>query len=152
MKDVPPGNIMNYDETNLCDSPGRKKVISKRGLKLLECVMNSSKSATSIVYAGCTDESLLLPYVGYEATNLYNMHTFGGPQGARYNCSKCGWFDLRCFEDWFMSVALLYLKTLWGKKVLIGAICLHLSAEIIQKCEENQIAFFFDVPLCTEEI
>ena len=25
LKDAPPGNIMNYIETNLCDDPGRKK-------------------------------------------------------------------------------------------------------------------------------
>lgn len=30
---VPPENILNYDETNLSDDPGRKKVIAKRGLK-----------------------------------------------------------------------------------------------------------------------
>ena len=70
LKDVPPGNIMNYDETNLCDNPGRKKVIAKRGLKHQEHVMNSTKSTTSIVYAGCVDGSLLLPYVVYKATNM----------------------------------------------------------------------------------
>ena len=43
-----------------------------------------------------------------------------------------------------MSVALLYFKTLRGKKVLIGDnLSSHLSAEIIQKCEENKIAFCF---------
>lgn len=31
LKDVPPSNIINYDETNLCDDPGRKKLIFKRG-------------------------------------------------------------------------------------------------------------------------
>ena len=41
LKNVPPGNIMNYDETNLCDDPGRKKVIEKGGLKYLRCVINS---------------------------------------------------------------------------------------------------------------
>ena len=43
-----------------------------------------------------------------------------------------------------MSIALPYLKPLQGKKVLVGGnLSLHLSAEIIQKCEENQIAFCF---------
>ena len=43
-----------------------------------------------------------------------------------------------------MSVALPYLKTLRGKKVLIGDnLSSHLSAEIIQKCGKNQIAFCF---------
>jgi len=30
---VPPSNILNYDETNLTDDPGRRKVITKRGCK-----------------------------------------------------------------------------------------------------------------------
>ena len=43
-----------------------------------------------------------------------------------------------------MSVALPYLKPVRGKKVLVGDnLSSHLSAEIIQKCEENQIAFCF---------
>lgn len=33
LKDVPPQNIVNYDETNLRDDPGKKKVIVKRGCK-----------------------------------------------------------------------------------------------------------------------
>ena len=43
-----------------------------------------------------------------------------------------------------MSVVLPYLKTPGGKEVLIGDnLSLHLSAEIIQKCKENQISFYF---------
>lgn len=29
IKDVPPSRCLNYDETNLCDDPGSKKVICK---------------------------------------------------------------------------------------------------------------------------
>ena len=78
--------------------------------------MYSTKSATSIMYAGCAVGSLLPPYVVCNATNMYDTWTLGDPPGARYNRSKSGWFDLRCFENWFMSVALPYLKTLRGKK------------------------------------
>ena len=138
LKDVPPGNIMNYNETNLCDNQGRKKVIVKRGLKRQERVMNSTKSVTSIVYAGCADGSLQPLNVVYKAINMYDTWTLGGPQGARYNRSKSGWFDMRCFEGWFLSVALPYLKTSQGQKVLIGDnLSSHFSADIIQKCEEN---------------
>lgn len=48
---VDPKNIVNYDETNLTDDPGRKSVISKRGMKYPERVMNNSKSTTSIMFA-----------------------------------------------------------------------------------------------------
>ena len=34
--DVPPENILNYDETNLSDDPGQEKLIFKRGKKYPE--------------------------------------------------------------------------------------------------------------------
>lgn len=36
IKDVPLSRIWNYDETNLSDDPGNKKVIYKRGMKYVE--------------------------------------------------------------------------------------------------------------------
>lgn len=44
--DVLPENIYNYDETNLTDNPGQKKVIVKRGCKYPERICNSSKSVS----------------------------------------------------------------------------------------------------------
>ena len=43
MRNIPPSNIVNYDETNLCDDPGRKHVIVRRGTKHPEQVIDSSK-------------------------------------------------------------------------------------------------------------
>ncbi|XP_060855246.1 uncharacterized protein LOC132932919 [Metopolophium dirhodum] len=48
---VPSSNIINHDETNLSDDPGRSKVIAKKGMKYPERIMNSTKSATSIMFA-----------------------------------------------------------------------------------------------------
>ena len=33
LKDIPPENIVNYDETNLTDDPGRRQAIFRRGTK-----------------------------------------------------------------------------------------------------------------------
>lgn len=46
LNNIPPSNILNYDETNLSDDQERIKVISKRGCKYPERVMNHSKSCT----------------------------------------------------------------------------------------------------------
>jgi len=106
--------------------------------------MNHSKSATSLMYAGCADGTLLPPYVVYKATNLYDTWTIGGPSKARYNRSKSGWFDLTCFSDCFNKILLPYAKKLNGRKVLIGDnLSSHLSEEVIGACEENNIAFVF---------
>ncbi|CAB3222392.1 unnamed protein product [Arctia plantaginis] len=42
LEGVPFANIINYDETNLSDDPGKRKVITKRGVKYPERVMNHS--------------------------------------------------------------------------------------------------------------
>lgn len=75
---------------------------------------------------------------------MYDTWTTDGPKGARYNRSKSGWFDLQCFSDWFMTVALPHLKKLDGKKLMIeDNLSSHLSLEVIQKCEEHDRAFVF---------
>ena len=60
---VPPSNIWNYDETNLTDDPGNKLVITKRGSKYPERIINSTKSATSLMYCGNTEGHILSLYI-----------------------------------------------------------------------------------------
>lgn len=147
---IPPSNIMNYDETNLADDPGRPKVITKRGCKYPERVMNSSKSSVSLMYAACADGTILPPYVVYKSLHLYDTWTVGGPNGARYNRSKSGWFDMQCFSDWFEKIALPYLKRLPDEKVMIGDnLSSHLSTEVIRQCETHNIKFCFLPPNAT---
>ncbi len=76
---VPVENIINYNETNLSDDPGWKKVITKRGCKYPERVMNTSKSANSIMFAGSADGKLLPVYVVYKSLHLYKTWMENGP-------------------------------------------------------------------------
>ena len=78
LEGVPPSNIMNYDETNLSNDPGRKRVIMKRGTKYPERIMDSPKSSVSLMYAGCADGTVLPPYVVYKALHMYDSWTMGG--------------------------------------------------------------------------
>lgn len=93
--------IINYDETNMTDDPGRKKVIVRRGIKHAECIKDTSKSSTSVMFSGTASGVILPVYVVYKADHLYDSWTQDGPKGARYNRSKSGWFDTTLFEDWF---------------------------------------------------
>lgn len=110
IKDIPPSRIWNYDETNLSDNPGNKKVISKRGAKYVEKICNFSKSSTSVMFCGNAEGKLLAPYVVYKAENMWTTWTENGPEKTRYNRSKSGWFDSITFEDWFTTHFLKEIK------------------------------------------
>lgn len=144
IKDVPSSNIINYDETNLSDDPGKHKVITKRGCKYPERVMNSTKSSISVMFSAAGDGHLLPPYVVYKSLHLYESWREGGPDGSRYNRTKSGWFDNFCFSDYVETIALPYLRRLPGKKYMIGDnLSSHLSLDLIKKCAENDVHFIF---------
>ena len=52
-------NIINFDETNLTDDPGRKKCVYRRGCKYPEHVVNSTKASTSIMFAGTSGRIII---------------------------------------------------------------------------------------------
>ena len=142
LEGVPPGNVWNYDETNLTDDPGNRRIITKRGIKYPERIINSTKSATSLMFCGSASGEILPPYVVYKAEALWSTWTENGPPGARYNRSKSGWFDALSFEDWFMMSLLPRLKKLDGKKIVIGDnLSSHINVAVLEACTEFNIAF-----------
>ena len=87
---IPASNVYNYDETNLSDDPGQRKFIFKRGVKYSERVMDSTKTAISLMFCETADGVVLPAYVVYEADHLWNTWMEGGPKGTRYNRSSSG--------------------------------------------------------------
>lgn len=150
LKDVPPENIINYDETNLSDDPGRKKIIVRRACKYPERIMNATKASTSIMFA-CTASGTLLPaYVVYKSRHLYDLWTEGGPPQTRYNRTDSGWFDGTTFADWFFKTVLPYAKRQPGKKVIIGDnLASHVNDNVVEACEQNNIDFVLLPPNST---
>lgn len=147
---VPPQNIINYDETNLTDDPGRKKLIFKRGVRYPERIMNSTKTSTSLMLAGSAAGQILPVYVVYKSEHLWSTWIEGGPDKARFNRSKSGWLDHICFVDWFRSIALPHCKNLEGKKILIGDnLSSHFSNEVLRLCEQHNISFVCFPPNAT---
>lgn len=139
---ISPDRIINYDETNLSDDPGSKKFICKRGKKYPERVMDSTKSAISIMFAGTADGTLLNPYVVYKAEHLWDSWLNGGPPGTRYNRARSGWFDSVCFEDWFETVIIPYAKKKEGIKILLGDnLSSHFSSKVLESCQNYNIKF-----------
>lgn len=142
LKDVPPENIYNFDETNMTDDPGRKKVICRRGSKYPERIMNSTKSSTTVMFCANAAGQAVPPYIIYKAEHLWSTWTENGPPGSRYNRTKHGWMDLATFEEWFSSHMLPILKKQEGTKIMIGDnLTSHLSLNVVRLCEENNICF-----------
>lgn len=148
---VLPDAILNYDETNMADDPGKKKVIVRRNCKHPERIIDYSKSSTSVMFAGTASGYCLPPYIVYKSEQLYHTWIEGGPKGAHYNCSRSGWFEGTIFEDWFYSTALPYLKKLGDRpKVIIGDnLASHISVKVIEECEQNNIRFVLLPPNAT---
>lgn len=147
---VPPANIINYDESNLTDDPGRQRVIVRRGVKHASRILDFTKSSTSVMFCAAADGTLLPPYIVYRAKNVYPEWVMNGPPGSCYNRSKNGWFDGDIFSDWFHKIAYPYLRRLEGRKIMIGDnLSSHLSLSIINKCVEANIEFKFLPPHST---
>lgn len=142
VRDVPPENIWNCDESNLTDNPGQKKIITKRGCKYPEKIRNSSKSSISLMFAGNAAGEILPPFVVYRSSCMWSTWTENGPKGARYTNTSSGWFDACSFTEWFESLMLPKLKKLEGKKVLIcDNLSSHVSVHVLHLCKDNNISF-----------
>ena len=144
LEGVPPTNIINYDETNFTNDPGKSQMIFRRGIKYRERVMNFSKTSYSVMFAGSVTGELLPPYVVYKGKRLQDRWTEGGPHGCRYNVSKSGWFDADTFYDWFKTLLLPFCKNLQGHKVVIGDnLSSHMHQDVFDLCNANKISFVF---------
>lgn len=162
VKDVPPANIFNYDESNVSDDPGKKIGTYKRRVKYPEKAMNFSKSATSIMVCGSADGCLLPPYIIYKSVHLYDTWKERAPagppccdqpccsKGSRFNRTISGWIDGPTFRDWFTTAFLPHAKRLTGRKVLLGDnLSSHIDDEVLRLCSENNIDFVCLVPNST---
>ncbi|XP_050302047.1 uncharacterized protein LOC126740161 [Anthonomus grandis grandis] len=142
LMDADPRLVFNYDETNVQDDPGAKKVVVPRGTKRVERVQQHWKASVSIMVCGNAAGELLPPIVVYKAGNLYANWTQGGPPGTVYANTSSGWFDMIQFEKWFFDILLPKIKDMNtpAKKVVIGDnLASHLPPLVIQACEQNNI-------------
>ena len=67
LADVPPANLINYDETGLTDDPGKRRYIVRQGSHYPETVANNSKVTTNEMFAGTASGHLLPPHNGPKA-------------------------------------------------------------------------------------
>lgn len=145
---VPPANIINYDESNLTDDPGRQRVIVRRCQAYIQ-----NPRIIALGHVLCSGRcNFFAPYIGYRAKNVYSEWVMNGPPSSCYNRSKNEWFNSDIFSDWFNKIAYPYLRRLEGQKIIIGDnLSSHLSLNIINKCVDADIEFKF-FPLLSTHI
>lgn len=109
-----------YDETNITDGLGVRKVFVPRNSKRVECVQNYSRTTISIMVCGSASGVLLPPIVVNKANSIYENWCTGGPPGTVYKNSPSSWFDANLFEIWFKEMLLSHvLKTREPGKMVI---------------------------------
>ena len=144
---IPPTNILNFDETNLCDEPGAEKCIFRTSSRRTERRMDSSRSNIGVMFAGTAVGQLLAPYVLYKCAKRPGMVKESWqrdfpPPNAYYNSSSSGWFDVQSFEDWFKRVAVPWARSMVGRKIVIGDnVATHFSKNVLTTCERLDIGF-----------
>ena len=94
IQDVSPKNILNFNESNFSDNPGSQRCLFHRKVKYPERIINYSKGAISVMFAGTAEGQILPPYIVYKSTNLWDSWCYGSPKGTRFNQTKSGWFDI----------------------------------------------------------
>lgn len=146
-----PKLIINFDETNMTDDPGKTRVIVKRGIKYPEKIMDSTKTSVSVMFTGTASGVLLPCYVVYKAEHLYDTWQMGGPAKCRYNRSKSGWFDGTIFQDYFEKIILPYVKKYPGEPavVLCDNLASHKAYHIVELCMNHNIRFVLLPPNST---
>lgn len=130
------------------DDPGAEKAFFGGGTKYYEQVRNSSKVAFTVVFAATADGQLLRPYTIYKSpgSNMYKSWCQGGPEGAIFTATDSGWMTMDRCNDFFEKVIIDYCQTLPQedlKVVISDNLACHLSADIIEKCEENNVLLIF---------
>lgn len=150
LENVDPSLIINYDETNFSNDPGKVKVICKRGSKHCDRIMDSSKSSVSVMMSASASGDLLPPFVVYKAKHRSQEWEEDGPNGCGYSVSSSGWFDSTTFLEWFRQIALPYFRKKDGPKILIGDnLSSHLTVEVIEECARQNIKFILLPPNAT---
>lgn len=136
-----------------CPTNRGKKNVFRRGIKYPERIINFSKGNISIMFSETASGSLLPPYVVYKAEHLWNTWCERGPSGTRFGRSKSGWMDGQNFQEWFQTIVIPWAKRKEGRKTLIGDnLSSHISPQVIQQCEELNIAFILLPPNAADKL
>ena len=134
-----PQNIFNVDETGFQTDIGQQKILCRRGFRNPhKTVATSTKTMYTVQVCCSAVGTFLSPYVVYKGSHLYSTWIQGGPDNAKYTCSKSGWMESAHFVEWFEKVFLAETAELEGSKLLVfDGHNSHLSKTIVDLAIAN---------------
>lgn len=137
IENLPPSNIVNYDETNLTDDPGQAKVVCKKRTKYVNRILDSSKSSTSVML-------VFAALVNVWHHMLSTRHPTYTPHRQKLapmmlsttGLKEAGYIRRLVWED---RTALFQEM---GVQLIGDHLCSHLSIRELELCEQNNIRLF----------
>ena len=139
---VPAKNILNFDETNLCDQTDNEKWLFRRRSGPVTDESDSLSTHTGIMFSGTAAGQALTPYILYKSSSGTDEVQGEASENSKlyFSSSKSGWFDQSSLEDWFYKVIAPWAKSTPGKKIMIGDnVLVHFSKSIQEICQEYNI-------------
>ncbi|CAF4632424.1 unnamed protein product, partial [Rotaria socialis] len=148
-----PHAIYNCDESGFSDETACEMVIVSHETKqAYEQSGGSGKNFTTSLICGNAAGEILPPFIIYSAKALNLQWTFGGPSGSSFAVSDSGWITTSLFIEWFKSF-IEHTKNVSKPLLLImdNHSC-HISIEVIELAQQNQIILLLLPPSCTHAL
>ncbi|CAF3907965.1 unnamed protein product [Rotaria magnacalcarata] len=136
-----PHAIYNCDESGFSDETGS-----------YEQSGGSGKNFTTSLICGNAAGEILPPFIVYSAKVSNPQWTFGGPSGSSFAVSDSEWITTSLFIEWFKSF-IEHTKNVSKPLLLImdNHSC-HISIEVIELAQQNQIILLLLPPSCTHAL
>ena len=105
--------LWNCDETGICTFVAARKVIVKKGTRVVsEVGCGSGREHITTLFSGFVIGERLPLYVVYKAETIDGNWTTGGSPNTLYSVSSSGWMETPHFQEWFEKLFLPAVKTL----------------------------------------
>ena len=135
--------LWNCDETAFCTSVSSKKLIARRGMKVVhEIAGGSGRQYITVHCAGSANGGRLPPFILYKGKNMYQRWMQGGPAAVVYGISESGWMDSDNFLSWFKKMFLPAVSHLTKEAPVLlffDGHYSHISMELIKLARSNNI-------------
>ena len=126
----------------MVDDPSHDWVLVRRGRRRVENAKDHSKTSISVMWCGNAAGEMLPPMTVYKAKHCYVGWTSGGPRGSHYTSTDSGWYDSRCFHEWFVKIFLPAIQDRPGTHFLLGDnLASHFNDEVVRLALERAARF-----------